>query len=163
MMTTMLRLAKTRQTAAPGVWVMPEGFRFSDENPVTGLAYARSRFDDLPGYAQRVVESVLDLAAWRWDRLVGEGEAYSVAGVFTWYPITDFLALVAERNDDRTPPSARCHECWDTLVVRDSDGSMTGRVGAGYLCPCARGAASVNPAHAGHNIVDGLDNPEAWC
>jgi hypothetical protein len=56
---------------------VPERFRFSDTNPITGRRYEESRFRDLPDYAAAVVRERLNMEPGVWnlnveDRSVAE-------------------------------------------------------------------------------------------
>lgn len=116
---------------------IPTRFRFSDNNPVTGTPYARSRFIDLPGYAQTVIETDLGLTPSAWDNLVDQGEAYTMVGHRRTYSITRWLRTTIQHRKHSTLPGDVCPECWGTCVELDSDGSLTGRAGGPVLCFCA--------------------------
>jgi len=111
-------------------------FRFSDDNPLTLEPYARSRFDDLPGYAQDVVENRLGVKPAAWDALVDQGEAYGTTGYRRAYSITGWLRSTRQHRHG-TPPSGVCAECWGTCVELDTDGSLTGTVDQPVVCFCA--------------------------
>jgi len=56
------------------------GFRFTESNPLTGDAFAYSRFADLPGFAADVVVDGLRLDAGQWDHLVEHGMVIETTG-----------------------------------------------------------------------------------
>ncbi|SFN96427.1 hypothetical protein [Amycolatopsis rubida] len=119
----------------PYVTVIPDRFRFSDENPLTLDPYARNKFGDLPPYIEDVITDVVGLTQAEWDALVDQGETYSVVGPFQYYSLARFLRSVARRGH-RSGPAGVCPDCWGSLAMSDVDGSMTGRVGAAVVCVC---------------------------
>ncbi len=122
----------------PYIVEVPERFRFSDENPLTLVPYSKGRFGDLPPYVEDVITDVVGLSGAEWDALVDAGEVYSVVGPHRSYSLSTFLQSVRKRGT-RGGPKHLCGDCWGTLAVHDSDGSLTGRVGAVCLCYCATG------------------------
>lgn len=111
-------------------------FRFGDLNPITGTAYWWSRFDDLPYCVSLVVEDELRLSEHAWNRLVREGMAAEVTGAGSFaLPLTVDRPLSEPRTG--TPPKGMCPDCWGTCEQIDTDGSMTGTVGATFVCSCA--------------------------
>lgn len=117
------------------VTVIPDRFRFSDENPMTLDPYSRNKFGDLPPFIEDVITDVVGLSQREWDALVDRGEVYSVVGPFQYYSLARFLRKVASRGS-RTGPAGVCPDCWGTWAMSDLDGSMTGRVGAAVMCVC---------------------------
>ncbi|MFB9906811.1 hypothetical protein [Allokutzneria oryzae] len=114
-------------------------FRFADDNPCTGLAYWASRFDDLPYAVSLVVERQLGLSPREWDDLVAErevAERVDCHGLFR-------LPLVLDRplGSARTGVAGVgvCPDCWGTCEQIDTDGSLTGTVGAALVCSCSDG------------------------
>ncbi|MBP2475719.1 hypothetical protein JOF53_004591 [Crossiella equi] len=77
----------------------PRAFSFSEDNPLTGLAYARSRFRDLPEYAARVVTDRLHLNGGEWNVLVEDGEVYDFVA-----PLTRFDTKTSATLPDLTGP-----------------------------------------------------------
>lgn len=118
------------------VTVIPERFRFSDENPLTLDPYARNKFGDLPTYIEDVITDVVGLTGPEWDALVDAGETYTVVGPFRWYSLAPMLRSLSARQN-RKGPAGVCPDCWGTLAACDTDGSVTGTVGAGFLCFCS--------------------------
>jgi hypothetical protein len=125
--------------AGHGTTVIEHRFRFSDTNPVTGDAYSRSRFGDLPLYVTNVIETELGMTPPAWDALVASGEVYAVTGWRRTYSITGWLRRQLEHRRGRRPHFNVCPDCFGSLVDFDADGSVTGRVGTPILCWCAGG------------------------
>ncbi|MBE1499039.1 hypothetical protein H4696_006139 [Amycolatopsis lexingtonensis] len=122
------------------VTVIPERFRFSDENPLTLEPFGRNKFGDLPPYIEDVITDVIGLTEAKWEALVDAGETYTVVGPFQYYTLAPFLRAVANRVG-RQAPAGVCPDCWGTGAMCDEDGSMTGRVGGAVLCGCVGGWA----------------------
>jgi len=118
-----------------GVYVLPEEFTFSDENPLTGEPFARSVFEDLPPWVQSVVEDVVRVSPSRWDDLAYDGEVFTVVGPFRVFDLRRFLAGARARGGAGS--SRWCPDCRGSLAQVDPDGSLTGMVGAVCLCHCA--------------------------
>ncbi|MEJ2859475.1 MULTISPECIES: hypothetical protein [unclassified Saccharothrix] len=111
-------------------------FRFSDTNPITGRAYWWSRFDDLPYCVSLVVEDELGLSEHAWNNLVRQEAAEKFVGTgYYSLPLTVDRPLRAPRSGDG--PAGLCPDCWGTCEQIDTDGSMTGTVGATFVCSCA--------------------------
>jgi len=114
-------------------------FRFSDNNPLTGKPYARSRFCDLPSYATTLIEHEFGMSAPAWDALVASGEGYDVTGWRRTYSITGWLREQVRSRKGRRAGSRVCPDCFGTTVDFDTDGSVTGTTGTPILCWCAGG------------------------
>ena len=118
------------------VTVIPERFRFSDENPLTLEPYGRNKFGDLPPYIEDVITDVIGLKKAEWDALVDAGETYTVVGPFRYYSLASLFRTFPNRKRRRAP-AGMCPDCWGTLAACDTDGSVTGRIGTAFLCICA--------------------------
>ncbi|WP_137812662.1 hypothetical protein [Gandjariella thermophila] len=123
-------------TATLSVVIVPESFRFSEVNPLTGVAYAQSRFRDLPGYAADVVEDRLDLCAGEWDVLVDDGEVYDFVGPDESFTVSPHRLPVRKPCQQCSGTGHRpwtctpCGGCWGQgsyLVVSESDLLVTRR------------------------------------
>ncbi|WIY03835.1 hypothetical protein QRX60_08290 [Amycolatopsis mongoliensis] len=118
------------------VTVIPERFRFSDENPLTLEPFGRNKFGDLPPYVEDVITDVVGLTEAKWEALVDAGETYTVVGPFQYYSLAPLFRTFPDRVH-RAGPAGWCPDCWGTLAACDRDGSVTGTVGTAYVCFCA--------------------------
>lgn len=118
----------------PRVPALPETFRFADTNPLAGEPYATSFARDLPPWALREVPVTPEA----WDALVLVGATAFVVDPFRAYSLTNLAAAVMLCAKG-TPPPGVCPDCWGTVLAVDTDGSMTGRIGAPFVCGCADG------------------------
>lgn len=113
-------------------------FRFNQSNPVAqGCTYADTTFADLPYMVGVLVRGELHLTDAEWDCLVAAGAALDVTGPGEYrVPFTlDVTASPPERIG--RPPDDVCGECWGTGYDIDADRSMTGVLGALFVCFCA--------------------------
>lgn len=114
------------------VSLLPETFRFVDTNPMVGEPYSTSFARDLPPWAMREVPVTPEA----WDSLVHAGATARVVDPFRLCSLAD-IAVGLRLAALGAPPPEVCVECWGTVVAVDTDGSLSGRVGALYLCSCA--------------------------
>lgn len=119
---------------------VPEWFRLSDENPLTGQPYSASRTFELPDYIQDAIEETLGITGPRWNELVGRGEVYTLAGPRQRFSLARFLRSVRSRSEfpPASLPARACADCWGTCATHDFDGSITGSTRGVYLCSCAQ-------------------------
>jgi hypothetical protein len=131
-------------------WEGCRDFSFADVNPLTGVAFMRSRFEDLP-YLVGLVVHRLCLSDREWDRLVGAGGVAEEIDCFRQRQIPFTLACsVPDQSGD--PPEGLCGDCWGTGVLADSDGSMSGIIGCAIVCLCVRLSDTHYRAPVGHII-----------
>lgn len=114
------------------VSLLPETFRFVDTNPMAGEPYSTSFARDLLPWALREVPVTPEA----WDALVRAGATARVVDPFRLCSLAD-IAVALRLAALGEPPPDVCPDCWGTVVGVDTDGSMTGRVGALHLCSCA--------------------------
>ncbi|MEU4739078.1 hypothetical protein AB0G02_01260 [Actinosynnema sp. NPDC023658] len=106
-------------------------------NPLTGVALCASRFDDLPEFIALVVEH-MGFTASQWDRLVRAGEVVEEVDCHRARVIPWTLNRPLSRPPAGKAPEGTCPDCWGTCVEIDTDGSLTGVVGASLVCLCTR-------------------------
>jgi hypothetical protein len=114
-------------------------FRFCEANPVApGRTYAQSLLADLPYMVGVLVRLDLHLTEMEWDCLVTTGAALDVAGPGEFR--VPFTLDVIASPPDRTgrAPDGVCPDCWGTGYDIDTDATMTGVLGALFVCFCAR-------------------------
>lgn len=114
-------------------------FTFADFNPLTGVPLLVSRYDDLPGLIQIVVDHHLGLSQWQWDKLVRAHQVAEELDCHHQRIIPWSVAGRAPGDRSGTVPTGKCEDCWGTCVEVDYDGSLTGIVGASVVCFCVRG------------------------
>lgn len=110
---------------------IPDSFRFADQNPLAGEPYLTSPMELLPPWAARE----LPVTAWAWDALVHAGSTALVVDPYRRISLSWMRELVRLRPTV-DPPRDVCPDCWGTTVGLDTDGSLTGHVGALVLCAC---------------------------
>ena len=124
-----MTLAVTVPDRAPAI---PESFRFADQNPLAGEPYLTSPMELLPPCATRE----LPVTAWAWDALVTAEATALMIDPYRCISLAWMRELVRLRPTVE-PPRDVCPDCWRTTVGLDTDGSLTGHVGALVLCACA--------------------------
>ncbi|MEU4743607.1 hypothetical protein AB0G02_24515 [Actinosynnema sp. NPDC023658] len=112
-------------------------FHFWDVNPLTGVALCASRFDDLPEFIALVVGQ-MGFSAAQWDRLVRAGGVVEEVDCHRARVIPWTLNRPLSSPPVGKAPEGTCVECWGTCVEIDTDGSLTGVVGASLVCICTR-------------------------
>jgi hypothetical protein len=116
-------------------------FTLADVNPLTGAAYAQSRYRELPPYAIAVIGVTKDA----WDRLVGSGTVGLALDVHRVHSLAPMLAELKARQrmvwdghlNIAEDIGALCEECLGTSIAHDFDASVTGVQDAPFVCFCA--------------------------
>ena len=130
-MSTTYDLTRTGHTGEL-IGALPECFRFADLNPLAGEPYLTSPMELLPRWAARE----LPVTSWAWDALVDAGASALVVDPYRSISL-DWLRELVRLRPGVAPPRDVCVDCWGSTVGVDSDGSLTGTVGALVLCACA--------------------------
>lgn len=109
-------------------------FRFTDRNPLTGVSFARSAFEDLPYLVGVLVRRELLLSDMEWDCLLTSGSTLFVTGRGE-FRVPFALAPTAERPPPCLSPGM-CRDCRGSGYTQDTDLSMTGVANAWAACMC---------------------------
>lgn len=113
----------------------PLWMRFGDTNPLTGRAYARSLWEELPAMVGLLARRFV-LTAREWDALVVCGRVLSVTGTQPWRIPFAMAPLPGLPPLPVGDPFDVCGDCGGTGLSVDDDVSMTGTRDAAFLCWC---------------------------